>query len=33
LYADFGADGIYKYESGVWSQITTSNPAIMAAGY
>jgi len=31
LYADFGANGLWKWDGSVWSQLTPGNPEGMAA--
>jgi hypothetical protein len=33
LYVDFGDIGVYKYEAGVWSQITPTVATTIVAGF
>jgi hypothetical protein len=33
LYADFGANGIYKWDGTAWIQLTAGNPESMVAGF
>ena len=33
LYGDFAGAGIWKYEAGAWTNLTSTDPVLMVAGF